>query len=169
MVLPWNALTVEIKADFFVYILASLIAHSLASVPLAQKKEYLISPGVISARSRASTPRSGSMSSCEGIGLCRSCACTTEMISGCDHPCEKSPYPPSQSMYSRHMTSANTAPCHSHSVAAHIPHCVTDLRFSSHHLLKCSAKLWRDSEMIHSDFCLFGCFRLLMISIQVLA
>jgi hypothetical protein len=42
-----------------VYIFASLIAPSLALVPLAQKKLYLISPGVIRASRQASTPPAG--------------------------------------------------------------------------------------------------------------
>ncbi len=57
------------KAGFLVYILASLMAPSIDSVPLAQKKLYLISPGVINAISRASTPRSGSINSWLGIGV----------------------------------------------------------------------------------------------------
>ena len=169
MVFPWKAFTVEINADFFVYIFASLIAPSFASVPLAQKKEYFRSHGVISARSLARTPRSGSMSSCDGIGLWRSWAWTVATTSGWDHQWEKRPYPPSQSMYFRPITSSKTAPFHCHSVAAHIPHWVTDLRFSSHHLLKCSLKFSRDSVIIHSESSLSGRFLFLIISIQVFA
>ena len=166
MVFPWNALRVEINADFFVYIFASLIAHSFASVPLAQKKLYWRSHGVISARSFARTQRSGSISSWEGIGLWSNWAWTVDTTSGWDHPCENSPYPPSQSIYLRPSTSSNTAQFPCHSVAAHIPHWVTDFRFSSHHLLKCSEKFSSDSVIIHSERSLSGRFLFLIISIH---
>ena len=45
------------KPVFRVYIFGNFIAPSMDSVPLAQKKLYLISPGVIIAISRANTPR----------------------------------------------------------------------------------------------------------------
>ena len=169
MVLPWKAFIVEIKADFFVYIFASFIAHSLASVPLAQKNEYFRSQGVISARSFASTQRSGSMSSCDGIGLCRSWACTVSTTSGWDQPWEKSPYPPSQSIYFRPITSSKIAHFPCHSVAAHMPHLVTDFRLSSHHLLKCSLKFSSDSEMIHSASSVSGRFLCLIIPVHFFA
>ena len=65
-----------------VYILANLSAPSIASVPEAPKKLYLMSPGVISAISRASTPRSGSISSWLGMGVRPSCAFTAAITSG---------------------------------------------------------------------------------------
>ena len=51
------------------WILASLMAPSIDSVPLAAKKEYWMSPGVICANKRASTPRSGSISSWLGMAV----------------------------------------------------------------------------------------------------
>ena len=58
------------------------MAPSMASVPLAQKKLYLMSPGVISAIRRASTPRSGSINSWLGMGVRPSWACTAATTSG---------------------------------------------------------------------------------------
>ncbi len=149
IVLPWNALTATMNPFLCVYILASLMAPSTASVPLAQKKLYLMSPGVMSAMSRASTPRSGSISSWLGIGV-RSVSwfLTASTISGLAQPCVSSPYPPRQSMYSRPRTSWKTAPEPVHSVAAQSPASVTDLRYSSQPPLKCSAKLRWLSVMI---------------------
>ena len=82
IVLPWNALTATMKPFLRVYIFASLSAPSIDSVPEAQKKLYLRSPGVISAISRASTPRSGSISSWLGMGVRPSWALTAATTSG---------------------------------------------------------------------------------------
>ena len=74
------------KPGFCVYIFASLIEPSIASVPLAAKKLYLMSPGVICAINFASTPRSGSISSWLGMGVRPSCARTAATTSGWPQP-----------------------------------------------------------------------------------
>ena len=54
---------VEMKVFRLVYSRVSLMAPSMASVPLLMKKEFCRSPGVTSARTLASAARQGSSSS----------------------------------------------------------------------------------------------------------
>src|SRR5512134_2230767 len=137
------------NADLLVYSFAILIDASMASVPLAANQEYFKSPGVISAINFASTPRNGSINSCDGMGLRRTCATTASTTSGWHQPRSIMPKPPSQSIYLRPITSVKVEPLPDHSTDAQSPASVTDLRYSSQPRLKCSAKLCFDSSMIH--------------------
>ncbi len=60
---PWKPPSVEMKVCRLVYSRASLIAPSMASVPLLMKNEFWRSPGVTSASTFASAARQGSSSS----------------------------------------------------------------------------------------------------------